>query len=82
MSKIETKSSPYKYRNTSGFDIASSSYRDGGRYVSQKSSDKTASLSVEHKYVPSKSAERVSTASSRTHDKLSEINDKLKKIAR
>ena len=82
MSKQETDALSYERKNTSGSSVATEPYADGGKYLSRKGDDSTASSSTVHKYVSLDRDARVSTKSSRSHDRLSEINSRLKKIAR
>lgn len=81
MGKQETDDSSSESINTGGSGVAAELYADGEKYLSRKGGDSTASSSTAPKYMTVDRATRVSTASSRSHDKLSWINSKLKKIA-
>ena len=82
MSKQETDASSYAHKNTSGSSVSNELYADGEKYLSRKGGDNTASSYIVHKYISSDRDACVSTTSSRSQDRLSEINSRLKKIAR
>lgn len=67
--------------STSDPHLAIDSYSSEGRYVSENT-DITASSRTEHIYEPSSSRIHVSTVSSRARDRVTEVNNRLKSIAR
>ena len=71
-----------KGNSTSGLDFSTTFDANAEKYVSKKSEEYTTFLYSEHRYVTLDNSTRVSTVSSRSREKLEEINRRLRKIAR
>lgn len=82
MSKQKTFISSNERKRTIGFEEISKSYVDSEEYLSKKSSNITENFVSEKKYISGSESFSISTSSTRSFDKMSDINERLKKLAR